>query len=304
VVVAVSLAVFLLHSAGLESLLKTFAGIDVLWALAAAGLSVLLVVIGSFNLWLLLQPVHRFPFLRFIKSYSYSFAIALFAPGQLGDASLTLFLKKQGIPFSRSGVAYMLDKTITLIVLMLVASYGSQIFLPKVYSAWFLVLPIGGVLLVVMSVLLIFYMPLRSRFLKRLKQLMRETLENSQIYRKKRSVILLNVSLTVVKWLVLSCNYFLAFWAFGTWVKWPEVGVIPILSTLVGYIPVSVAGIGTVEYSAVYLFGSMGISKSTILSVYIFLRSVNYLIAGCMLLLFGTRRGHKLTDVADKSGTG
>jgi uncharacterized protein (TIRG00374 family) len=156
-------------------------------------------------------------------------------------------------------------------------------------------------LIVIMTVLLILYIPLRSRYLKKLKQIIRETIKDSQIYRDKWSVVVVNVSLTVVKWLVLSYAYFLAFWAFGTWVKWPEVGVIPILSTLVGYIPVSVGGIGTVEYSAVYLFASMGISKPTVLSVYIFLRMVNYLIAGGMLLLFGTR-GHQnnLTDEAEK----
>ena len=56
-------------------------------------------------------------------------------------------------------------------------------------------------------------------------------------------------------------------------------GVIPVMSTLVGYIPVSVGGIGTVEVSAVMLFKMLGVAESIVISAYLFLRLLQYLLA-------------------------
>jgi uncharacterized membrane protein YbhN (UPF0104 family) len=78
----------------------------------------------------------------------------------------------------------------------------------------------------------------------------------------------------------------MAFRSFSTTVDWPYIGFIPILSTLVGYVPVSLAGIGTVEVTAVFLFAKVGISKPVVLSVYILLRVFQFLIAGVLMLLF------------------
>jgi len=99
----------------------------------------------------------------------------------------------------------------------------------------------------------------------------------------KFKAIILNIMLTIIKWFVLSLTYYLAFLAFGTEVKWPEVGIIPIISTLVGYLPISVGGIGTVEVCAVYLFSLISIDRVYVIDVYIFLRFITYLQAGVIL---------------------
>ena len=43
-------------------------------------------------------------------------------------------------------------------------------------------------------------------------------------------------------------------------------------------------GIGTVEYSAVYLFSIMGVAESIVLSTYLFLRLLQYVQAGVMII--------------------
>ncbi len=114
-----------------------------------------------------------------------------------------------------------------------------------------------------------------NRLVTAIQKIAREIAE----YRFHLKTILGNVLLTGLKWLVLCATYYLAFLAFGTSIHWPDIGVIPVMSTLVGYIPVSVAGIGTVEVSAVMLFKMLGIAESVVISAYLFLRSLQYLLA-------------------------
>ncbi len=57
------------------------------------------------------------------------------------------------------------------------------------------------------------------------------------------------------------------------------VGVVPIMSTFVGYLPISVGGVGTVELSAVYLFSLIGVSKAAVLATYVIQRTTQYFLA-------------------------
>jgi uncharacterized protein (TIRG00374 family) len=108
-------------------------------------------------------------------------------------------------------------------------------------------------------------------------------------WNNKVRAILLNIIGTVIKWVVVSAAYYLAFYSFGVKVTWPEVGIIPIISTLVGYLPISVGGIGTVELCAVYLFSLISIDRVYVIDVYIFLRFITYVQAGIIIGLCNWR---------------
>ncbi len=66
------------------------------------------------------------------------------------------------------------------------------------------------------------------------------------------------------------------------------------MSTLIGYIPISVGGIGTVEWSAVYLFSQEGLSKAIVLATYLVLRAIQYLLAGISVIVI--RWGDQIDD--------
>jgi uncharacterized membrane protein YbhN (UPF0104 family) len=89
----------------------------------------------------------------------------------------------------------------------------------------------------------------------------------------------------ILKWILLAFCYKLAFMSFEVAVDWKFVATIPVLSTLVGYIPISFAGIGTVELSAVYWFSIVGFKEQDVLSVYSLLRAMQYCIASLLMLL-------------------
>jgi uncharacterized protein (TIRG00374 family) len=287
--VAFFILTFLVLSIGIDALLETIKTVKPSVGLLTGGCLIALFFLGAFNVWIILRAMHPIPFAAFLTIYSYSWALSLITPGQAGDASLILFLKKYGIPYHRTGVAYMLDKSITVGVFFCIAWLGSYFFLEILKGMW---LPFFTLFffILICGLSIIRYFPSGNRVTRKI----RDWLDNfkAELYRFKRKwyILFFNSQVTILKWLVLSICYFTAFLAFNAHVKWPEIGVIPILTSLVGYIPVSISGIGTVEYSAAYLFSKIGIQQSIVLSVYLFLRILQYALAFILLMFLKSVR--------------
>lgn len=274
---------YLIYSVGLSRLLATFMKLNPLGALATLITCASFIFLGAINIWLLLGLMHRIRFAKFMKSYIYSFAVNLFMPGQLGDASLTLFLKRQGIPYSQSTVAYSVDKGITVAILCCVSWFGAKLLLPQLNSIWFIILPFAGLCGIIILGGAIWLIPSKCNIFLRLRNLVENALIELAVFKTKWHMLLLNCALTILKWLVMSLTFYLGFYSIGVKVGWPEIGVIPVLSTLIGYIPISIGGIGTVECFAIYLFSMIAVDKVQVLGVYLFLRFLTYLLAGLII---------------------
>lgn len=272
--VAVALITGLVWYAGPYNLLRIFASLNPAIALACALVIVIFFLLGSVNVWWLLRCRHAIRYATFLRSYAFGFSLGLLAPGQIGDVTQVLFLRNDGVPVSKSGAAYTMDKLITLFVLSLVGAFGLRRYeLVSVGHLFVIAATLMGAAGVIL--LLIAYGRFGNRLLTAIQKIVRE-ISN---YRYHLLTVLRNVLLTALKWLVLCASYYLAFLTFGTTTMWPDIGVIPVMSTLVGYIPVSVAGIGIVEVSGVMLFKMLGIAESVVISAYLFLRSLQYLLA-------------------------
>ena len=271
---AVALIAGLVWFAGPYNLLTTFASLNPAIAVPCALAIVVFFLLGSVNVWWLLQCRHAIRYATFLRSYAYGFSLGLLSPGQIGDVSLVLFLRNGGVPVSKSGAAYTMDKLITLFLLSLVAAFGLLRY--RLLSVGHFL--IGGAILAGVAGVT-WLLIARGRSGNRLVTAIQEIAREIAEYRFHLKTRFGNVLLTGLKWLVLCASYYLAFLAFGTSIHWPDIGVIPVMSTLVGYIPVSVAGIGTVEVSAVILFKMLGIAESVVISAYLFLRSLQYLLA-------------------------
>jgi uncharacterized membrane protein YbhN (UPF0104 family) len=276
--IAVSLLIVLFVVIGLESILRTLKEIDPAWgALVALCLS-LLFILGALNVWILLRAMRPVPLLDFVMAYSYSWAVSLISPGQAGDASLILFMRRYDVPLRQSAAAYTLDKAITLLLFGCVACVGAFAAIEefKELRLPFLIFGISVVGGAVLTALVF------SRFLagggERPSRWSRFK-EELNTFRQKPHLLLLNFGVTVLKWMVVSVTYWVAFRSFGVHVAWREIAVIPIVATLVGYIPVSLAGIGTVEVTAVFLFGKVGVAQPTVLSAYLLLRTLQFSLA-------------------------
>ncbi len=155
--VSIILLVFLVKQVGgLDTFWLTLKEIRWSWYAGAVVCAVLHVILSGINIWLLLlASAGSLSLFKFLKYYSYSYCCSLIMPGQAGDAVVALYLKKEGVPLSVSGVAYLVDKCITFSFMILVGGYGIVRLLPQNYAyAFFNLLALSLVLGVVISALL------------------------------------------------------------------------------------------------------------------------------------------------------
>jgi uncharacterized protein (TIRG00374 family) len=128
---------------------------------------------------------------------------------------------------------------------------------------------------------------------RRTQDLLSRVVEQSLTFRHQRVAVARNISLTILKWGLMALAYWCAFRAFGVEIGALAAGTIPFMSSLVGYIPVTVGGAGTTEWTAVALFAKVGVEGASVVSVYLLARAA-VIAAGMSLLALagkGTSRG-------------
>ena len=273
----------LVYKIGLEELRNTLRLIAVYPLLLMVLSTLVIFFLGATNLLILITSLTDRKISSFYKKYSTAWALGLLMPSQVGDASLVLILKKQGIPVSQTITAYFFDKIVTLIPYSLISIAGLFMFSGKISvnssSIQYILLGTIGVIISIVSIitcssLWISFCSYFSRFKESLILIL-----------KKKRIVMVNVLITLLKVVVTVTNFSIAFRMVGESVAAFDIAIITIMSSLVGYLPLSLAGIGTVEFSAIYLFGSVGVGESAVFSVYILMRLINYIIATVIFLL-------------------
>jgi uncharacterized protein (TIRG00374 family) len=293
VVVAVGLLIILLVAARLENLVEILRQVSPSWALAVVGLLAVWLLLGGLKVWFLLRCLHPAPLGAFLSAYLVSWATALLLPGQLGDATQVILLRRYGVPMARSSASYLLDKSVSLGWMALVATYGLGLYTPLgLEDLWLLALPALALLIVVVAVVVLRRVSWRPGGLAgRVRLALDRLLENLMTFRGHLGAVTLNVVLTWFKWGLLALIYKGAFHAFGYSISLEAAATIPIMSSFIGYIPITVGGAGTSELTAVVLFGRIGIGSPIVLSAYLFLRAV--LLGGALVTICLSRTGER-----------
>jgi len=97
-------------------------------------------------------------------------------------------------------------------------------------------------------------------------------------------LLLINFLLTLLKLgLVMFCYHAMLTALDYTLSVW-KVGLAALASGIVGYIPVSIQGLGTVEAVALLNFKTLGVNSADVLVCYLLLRSNNYILA-CLVYI-------------------
>lgn len=251
--------------------------------LALAAISALWLLFGAVNIYLLLA-VEGLTFGRFAPHFLAGWAASNVLPGQLGDATLVLWLRGEGVPFARSSAAYLTDKAISFAWLVLAGACGLLLVLPDARS-WML---LAGSVVVLALVVAGANQKLRTsvwdRLVRRVASLQSLRLELERIGRHPGR-LLTNFSITVGKWCLTTLLYWTAFRAAGAEMPLAAVATLPSTCSLVGYLPVSVGGLGTMEWTAVTLFASFGASSATVVAAYFVLRAVLFALVALLLPL-------------------
>lgn len=280
--------VMLLAYVGPREVLAAFVLMRPLWAVVSMATLLVILSFSALNLWILLRALAGVSPAAYLAAYLTGWAINLLIPGQVGDASQLLILKRHGVGYARSAAAYMLDKSISLTVLGLVAMFGLGRYLSST-PAWLLVSGLAAAALAgLLGFILLERAGNRGGTLGRLAFSLSQNIRH---FRHRRSLLAANLLLTVARVFVVGLYYVLVLRAFDVHLPLLAATTIPIMSSLVAYIPITAAGLGTVEATAVYLFGLEGVPRSVVLSVYILVRIQQYSLAGLLLALSTRLRG-------------
>lgn len=283
------LLMLLVGVVGPRRLAETFARIEAGPALAVVALSLVWLGLSGLNVWLLLRRLRPLPLRVFLPIYGTSWAAAQLLPGQLGDATQVLLLRRHEVPVAQSGAAYLVDKAVSFGWMSVVALYGVARFAPGLSSRGLALVPVLGLAAAACGVWLVLELPAGAGGLvERLQNLLRRTGHELAEMRRHGGALALNLGLTLVKWGVTALMYVGAFRAFGQAISFEAAATLPIMSSLVGYLPITVGGAGTIEITGVYLFGRIGIDAAVVLAVYLFFRAE--LLAIALLAAVGGRR--------------
>jgi uncharacterized membrane protein YbhN (UPF0104 family) len=287
--IGIGLLVLLVGVVGLDRVIAAASDARPGWALTVVAMAGLWLCLGAVNVWILLRRLAPIPLRAFLGVYITSWAASLLIPGQLGDVTQVLLLRRHGVDPSRSGAAYVVDKVVSLSWMLAAGACGVALYLPRVRGWWLVAPPVLIVAALLAALALLRRAPATEaqgrvrRFLFRLSDQVRS-------FRAERGALAANIALTGLRWTVMSTMYLLAFQAFGSPIGLVAAGTIPVIASLAGYLPVTVGGAGVMEWTAVALFRGLAVEEHAVVVAYLFLRTV-LLVWALMLLLVMRERG-------------
>jgi hypothetical protein len=244
-------------------------------------------LIGTLNIKILLMPVNKkIPFWKLLKYGILSWSLGLFVPAKLGEFALVVFLKRLGLEMGKGMVVALIDKIATMIVLTSLAAVAFLRFFTPLQTIKLL-----GMILTVGIVMAFFLLSETGRgFIKRyvLRKYAERFIGFSKTFfyylEKQRGILLLNLGITVVKWVVSALIIYSTFFMFTN--KIPTLMVIILISSIVSIssiIPVTIGGLGVRESVAVALYALVGVAGSVTASVYLILLVLCYLTAAIVI---------------------
>lgn len=276
-----------------EKVLREFQSLDWKWLLVTVPLYVLSYLFGGFGMYALFPPSSDLSKKHFFKIYLFTQNMGTFLPLQLGESSLVLFVKKHRIPYSRSVVVFMINKLISLIVLMLVNLFGVWVLLYEkiiqiqVPSYWIFGLLLIGSLLVIVPLVrkrLYLWIGEKAFFKKWCEPLSLARAELVWSIKFNKTGIATNFGVTMLRRILIDPMLILMFFkSLGISPPFGKLILIYGLLSLISLIPLTAHGMGITEIGALYFFSLIGLEHAQIISYSLLGRVVILVLSGIFL---------------------
>jgi uncharacterized membrane protein YbhN (UPF0104 family) len=237
--------------------------------------------LGAFNMWVLLDGLRKVSFEITFRSYLISWCAFLFLPSSTGDAMQLLFLKEAGVPYDDSGMAYITDKFITLILTLVLSVVGGLVYF-RSYLPWSILTVTATSIVLIIMVAHIAARRTRSRWVSRALAFVTSPIDYSKNHPGR---VVLNGVGTATKVALTGLSHWLTFQALGIDVNFGIVITVAFLAGLVAYVPIAFNGLGTVELAALWLYRVPNVPAHQVLATYFILRASIVLMALTGLLV-------------------
>ncbi len=274
----------------IPSLLQTIASIKLWGLLILLPLVAVHLFLNTFNIYILLKSV-KVPvtFRTVLNCYISAWLFGKVSTGKTGELSIVYFLTKEKVKIHKTLFAVVLDKIITLFLVIPIALLAAlYIFKDK----GLLILLILGVFITLGILSAIFYKQIFALIKKYLlrsysKYFKGFTKNLNRGIKKKRRYILLNLLSSVLKLFNITAFYFIIFMAFGHYISPHIIFLVSILEGTISLIPISFSNIGVSEGVGIVLYNQVNVASHIVLPVYFFFRLFNYACATIIFLIRG-----------------
>lgn len=279
---------------GPAELLESVRGLQWGWLVAAIAVNYLSLVVGAFNVVILTRAVlPSVASLAIAKAFLRSWAIGMVAPGKFGDLTYAHFLSSDDTNLAPGLAVGVVDKVVTFAVTSAIAVVGLALFVSTGDALWggaFALVATAGLLVIVFSKRLRGLA--RTRLLgKHAKRFTGFSTHVTTLLVRRRTVLALNIVLTVVRLVLMGIAIMLSFRALGVDVALIDVIVIQAVGQLVSLIPITLAGLGVRQGTSIVLFDRIsGIPAAPVLSQSLIMAVVSYINVAIVFAVLGAER--------------
>lgn len=279
---SVTILLLLIWYVDIRELISQIGNIDPFWLLMAILVLSASIILGAFNLYFILSIDQKIGFVPYLKIFWFSWAVAQFIPAQIGDIlSMSTLLKRQGLDLHVVVSRVLIDKFISLIVVAVYAGIGLIIIIsPKLPIPLLVFFPVLFLIMAIVLIVLFFlrsFKQVRFSFIRHLAEIVDKFII---FFQKYPEYVVINFFLTMVKIAAMSFTIWLLFLGLGI----NDISILHVIMLncavlVVGLIPVSLNGIGTMEAAAVILFALIDVGNTDTAAAFIVYRLLSILLS-------------------------
>lgn len=277
---AISLIVlfFLFYVIGLDKILTTLVNANLWYVAFAFSLVVFIVIMGAWNLFVLIKPLNvEISFKDILKYYFYGWVNSLYLPFKIGEYTTFLFLRKDNFNLGKGTAVFLIDKLITLIVTLIIAVVGFLIFFGRTFF-WR-----AGLAVLLITICVIFGLSKFSRrlilkyFLKKYAKEFHGFSETFFSYFHEHiGAVFKNFMFTGIRTFLSGILAYIIFLAVGTKINLFFIIIVSAMEVLTELLPFTVNGLGVKQSLGIYLYSLQGINLAYVSARYIIGMIIRY----------------------------
>ncbi|MDO8428048.1 MAG: lysylphosphatidylglycerol synthase transmembrane domain-containing protein [Candidatus Diapherotrites archaeon] len=245
------------------------------------------ITLSALNIWILMENRPSISFRKLLKYYCFGWVAGLTSIGKIGEFSTAYYLKKDGLPYTKTVAVIFLDKFITLVLFSVVSIVGTLWFfgfnnIPLLFFCTALFFG-ACIFLIFFRTVTLTQVPLvgKIRFVKNFitkNEAHFVEFRNTfmDYFSAHKNLLAKNGAITILKLIVMSINGSILFLALNNSINPLYMGFIIAIAAIVALAPVTLSGLGIVEATYIYLALLVSIQPETALATELLTLALNY----------------------------
>lgn len=287
IILSVTVLFVLLYIVGFKEVWNTFSSMKLKYLPLIIVLSFLHFFIGTYNIKILTDPLHKISYKKLFKYHVLSWAAGTFIPGRLGEFGLVYLLREEGIMIGEGTAITMIDRLITIFTLGIFSMLGLFLFL----TPW---QALSYIITIAIGLAVISYIIFSDRGRRLLIKLLRGYAKNFTgfsrtlyfFFKKQKTVLIINIILTFLKWILMTALVYLLFVSFGITGNFILIFLANVTTMIISLVPITINGLGVKESAAYFLYPLVNVPSSIAVSTYLVTAVLAYLQSILFLVVF------------------